>query len=211
MIHDSEGGGTSRRDFLKGLSAGAIGAAALNHARLVPARAEDGPAGPALERIPASGGKLELVLNGDKKTLVCEPRSTLLDVLRQKLGVTGTKEVCDRGACGACTVLVDGKPIVSCLVLAHDVAGKRIETVEGIGTPDGPHVLQTAFVQCDALQCGFCTPGMVMSLKALLDRSPTPSDGEIKRAVSGNVCRCGTYPRIFEAARRASRGIEKGG
>jgi aerobic-type carbon monoxide dehydrogenase small subunit (CoxS/CutS family) len=192
--------GYSRRSFLKGLGAGAIGAAALQHAGFPAARAEDGA---ELTTLKASGAELAFSLNGAEKKVACEPRTTLLDLLRQQLGVTGPKEVCDRGACGACTVLVDGEPRVACLLLAHDVAGRKVETVEGIGSPEKPHALQKAFAECDALQCGFCTPGMVMALKGLLDREKNPSTEAIKRAVSGNVCRCGTYPRIFEAARKA--------
>lgn len=211
MEDDTDRGGHSRREFLRGLSAGAIGAAALTRAGIAPAHAQDQAAAAGLERVPATGARLDLVLNGAKVSQTVEPRTTLLDLLRQKVGATGTKDVCDRGACGACTVLVEGKPVLSCMTLAHDVAGKRVETIEGIGSPESPHPLQTAFVQCDALQCGFCTPGMVMALKGLLDGKPSPTDAEIRHAVSGNLCRCGTYPRIFEAARRAARGLEKGG
>lgn len=194
----------SRREFLKGLSAGALGAAALDRVGVSEARAQDGKDGaPEVAVIPAAGAKLAFVLNGAAQELVVEPRTTLLDLLRTRLNVTGPKDVCDRGACGACTVLVDGQPRVSCLLLAHDCAGKKIETVEGIGSPEKPHPLQKAFAECDALQCGFCTPGMVVALKHLLDTNAKPSLADIKKAVSGNVCRCGTYPRIFEAAQKA--------
>lgn len=194
----------SRREFLKSLSAaGALGAVALERAGLSQARAEDAAA-PQATTLAAAGAALALTVNGTAHELVVEPRATLLDLLRGRLNVTGPKEVCDRGACGACTVLVDGEPRVSCMLLAHDVAGRKVETVEGIGTPEKPHALQKAFAECDALQCGFCTPGMVVSLKYLLDRNPKPSLPEIKSAVSGNVCRCGTYTRIFEAAQKAS-------
>jgi aerobic-type carbon monoxide dehydrogenase small subunit (CoxS/CutS family) len=199
-VSDNEG--CSRRDFLRGVTAGAVGAAALTQGGR--ARAEDGTA--AITRLPAAGAVLELVLNGKPVKLLCEPRTTLLSLLRHKLQVTGPKEVCDRGACGACTVLLDGAPVPSCMLLAHDAAGRKVETIEGIGSPERPHPLQSAFAECDALQCGFCTPGMVMSLKALLDRNARPSLDEIKGAVAGNVCRCGTYPRIFEAAQQAARG-----
>jgi xanthine dehydrogenase YagT iron-sulfur-binding subunit len=154
----------------------------------------------------AAGAPLVLTVNGAEQKLTVEPRTTLLDLLRTKLNVTGPKDVCDRGACGACTVIVDGQPRVSCMLLAHDCAGKKIETVEGIGSPEKPHALQKAFAECDALQCGFCTPGMVTSLKCLVDKNPKPSLDEIKYAVSGNVCRCGTYTRIFEAAQKATGG-----
>ena len=202
--------GVSRRQFLKGVSVSAIGAAALTRAGLPEVRAEDA-AGAGIERIAASGGKLELAINGKTASLSCEPRATLLSVLRDRLGITGAKDVCDRGACGACTVLVDGKAVVSCMVLAHDCSGKRIETVEGIGSPEKPHALQSAFARCDALQCGFCTPGMVMSLKGLLDGDKSPSLDAIKGSISGNICRCGTYPRIFQAAQEASRALSGAG
>jgi aerobic-type carbon monoxide dehydrogenase small subunit (CoxS/CutS family) len=177
----------------------------------LPAAEAQDQAAPGLERIAAGGAPLELVLNGEKRALSVEPRTTLLDLLRQKLNVTGAKEVCDRGACGACTVLVDGKPVVSCMVLAHDCSGKRVETVEGVGSPESPHPFQRELVACDGLQCGFCTPGMVMSMKALLDRTTRPTDDEIQHAVSGNICRCGTYPRIFEAARKAATSMAAAG
>jgi aerobic-type carbon monoxide dehydrogenase small subunit (CoxS/CutS family) len=202
--------GSSRREFLKGVSVTAIGAAALGRVGIPELRAQD-PAAPALERLAASGANLELVLNGEKKTIACEPRTTLLDLLRQKAGFTGAKEVCDRGACGACTVIVDKKPVVACMLLAHDCAGKTVETIEGLGSPESPHPIQRELAACDGLQCGFCTPGMAMSLKALLDTTKTPSLDEIRHAVSGNVCRCGTYPRIFEAAQKASAALAGGG
>src|SRR5581483_10129048 len=138
----------SRREFLKGLSAGALGAAALERAAMPAARAEDGE-GPQVATLAAAGAELVLTVNGKEQKLTVEPRTTLLDLLRTRLNVTGPKDVCDRGACGACTVLVDGEPRVSCLLLAHDCAGKKITTVEGIGTPEKPHALQQAFAECD--------------------------------------------------------------
>jgi aerobic-type carbon monoxide dehydrogenase small subunit (CoxS/CutS family) len=188
---------------LKGLSAGALGAAALERAGMRQAVAEDGA---EVATLAAAGAPLSFTLNGKKQELTVEPRTTLLDLLRTKLNVTGPKDVCDRGACGACTVIVDGQPRVACMLFAHDVSGRKVETVEGIGTPEKPHALQKAFTECDALQCGFCTPGMVVSLKCMLDTNPSPSLTDIKHAVSGNVCRCGTYPRIFEAAQKACGG-----
>ncbi|HZV01635.1 MAG TPA: (2Fe-2S)-binding protein [Planctomycetota bacterium] len=196
----------SRREFLKGLSAGALGAAALEKAGVGVAHGQDKP---DLDLVPASGATLELTINGVAKSLPVEPRTTLLDLLRTRLGVTGPKEVCDRGACGACTVIIDGKPRIACMILAHDVAGKKITTVEGLGTPEKPHPLQKAFAECDALQCGFCTPGMVTTLACHFDGKPSPSLAEIKRAVAGNFCRCGTYTRIFEAAQKAYAGGAK--
>jgi aerobic-type carbon monoxide dehydrogenase small subunit (CoxS/CutS family) len=199
--------GFSRRRFLAGIPAGALGAAAASAARFADGQEKK----PELETLGPAAAPLELTLNGAPKKVAVEPRTTLLDALRFQLGCTGPKEVCDRGACGACTVLLDGKPVVACLALAHDAAGKKVETVEGIGSPEAPHPLQRAFVECDALQCGFCTPGMVVALKALLDRDRDPSLDAIKDAVSGNVCRCGTYPRIFEAAQRAAKSLGAGG
>jgi aerobic-type carbon monoxide dehydrogenase small subunit (CoxS/CutS family) len=193
----------SRREFLKGLSAGAIGAATLTHAGMPEAQAEDGV---EVATLAAAGAELNVIINGKEQKLTVEPRTTLLELLRGKLNITGTKDVCDRGACGACTVLVNGEPRVSCLLLAHDCAGKKIETIEGIGTPEAPHPLQKAFAECDALQCGFCTPGMVMALKGGLAGKASCTLDEVKYAVSGNVCRCGTYTRIFEAAQKAFGG-----
>jgi xanthine dehydrogenase YagT iron-sulfur-binding subunit len=132
-----------------------------------------------------------LHINGTEHALVLEPRRTLLDALRHDLQLTGTKKVCDMGDCSACTVLVDGRAMYACLLLAVDCEGRQITTIEGL-TRDGQlDAVQQAFVQADAFQCGFCTPGQIMSLRALLNETPTPSDGEILRAVSGNLCRCG--------------------
>src|SRR5207247_342844 len=131
--------------------------------------------------------------------LLPEPRRTLLDALRGDLQLTGTKKVCDMGDCGACTVLVDGRAMYSCLLLAVDCEGRQITTVEGLSRDGQLDPIQEAFVEADAFQCGFCTPGQVMSLRALLDETPTPSDEEILRAVSGNLCRCGAYLNILRA------------
>ncbi|MBI2952694.1 MAG: (2Fe-2S)-binding protein [Chloroflexi bacterium] len=153
---------------------------------------------------------LRLQVNGEEYAVLAEPRRTLLDVLRKDLGLTGAKKVCDRGHCGACTVLVDGIPIYSCLKLAIECEGKRIETIEGLSFPDGLHPLQKAFIEHDAFQCGFCTPGQIMSLKALFDRNPHPSADEIRSAVAGNLCRCGAYAKILRAAQAVSEAHAKG-
>jgi aerobic-type carbon monoxide dehydrogenase small subunit (CoxS/CutS family) len=150
-------------------------------------------------------------LNGKKATVEVEPRVTLLDALRQRLDLTGAKRVCDRGACGACTVQLDGVPVNSCMVLAVDVEGRTVNTIEGLAQGDQLHPVQAAFVEHDALQCGFCTPGMVMAVKCCLDRNPKPSLEEVRHAVSGNLCRCGTYPRVFAAALDAAARMGKGG
>jgi aerobic-type carbon monoxide dehydrogenase small subunit (CoxS/CutS family) len=150
---------------------------------------------------------LSLKVNGAVKTVTVEPRVTLLRALRNHLDLTGAKEVCDRGGCGACTVLLDGEPVCSCLMLAADAVGHEITTVEGLGTPDALSPLQAAFVECDALQCGFCTPGFVVAGTALLERSAgkSPSLEEIQAGLAGNLCRCGTYGRIFEAVQKAAK------
>jgi len=131
-----------------------------------------------------------------------EPRRTLLDALRHNLGLTGAKKACDRGNCGACTVQLDGRAVYSCLVLAVDCAGREVTTIEGLANGE-LHPLQRAFIEADAFQCGYCTPGQIMSLKALFDRTAQPSDEEIERALSGNLCRCGAYQHIVKAARLA--------
>ena len=148
---------------------------------------------------------LSLRVNGAVRAVTVEPRVTLLDALRNQLDLTGAKPVCDRGGCGACTVLVDGAPIVSCLMLAADAEGHEVTTVEGIGTPDHMSPLQAAFVEKDALQCGFCTPGFVVSGTALLAKNAHPTLDEIKAGLAGNLCRCGTYGRIFEAVHAAAQ------
>jgi aerobic-type carbon monoxide dehydrogenase small subunit (CoxS/CutS family) len=146
---------------------------------------------------------VRLRVNGAEHALQVEPRRTLLDALRVDLALTGTKKVCDAGDCGACTVVVDGKAVYSCLLLAVDCEGRAVTTIEGVARGDELDHVQRAFVELDAFQCGFCTPGQVMSLRALLDRNPAPSDAEILRAVSGNLCRCGAYQNILRAGRRA--------
>ena len=146
-------------------------------------------------------------MNGRPRAVSVEPRTTLLSALRSHLDppVTGAKLVCDQGTCGACTVLLDGKPVYSCLVLAADAAGKKVTTVEGLGTPESPSAVQAAFVEQDALMCGFCTPGFVTTLTAYLKKNPNPTPAEVREACKGNFCRCGTYPRVFEAALAAAK------
>jgi aerobic carbon-monoxide dehydrogenase small subunit len=147
---------------------------------------------------------IQLRVNGETYDLSVEPRYTLLKVLREDLGFTGTKRGCDVGDCGACTVLMDGKPINSCLVLAVEVNGQEITTIEGLEREGKLHPLQDAFLQCGAVQCGYCTPGMILSAKALLDENPSPSEEEIRRAISGNLCRCTGYAKIVEAIKVVS-------
>jgi xanthine dehydrogenase YagT iron-sulfur-binding subunit len=148
---------------------------------------------------------LSLKINGEVKSVTVEPRVTLLRALRNHLGLTGAKEVCDRGSCGACTVLLDGEPICSCLMLAADGVGHEITTVEGLGSPEKMSTVQAAFVECDALQCGFCTPGFVVASTALLRHTPSPTRDQIQQGLAGNLCRCGTYSRVFEAVEKAAK------
>jgi carbon-monoxide dehydrogenase small subunit len=150
---------------------------------------------------------LRLILNGDQVETGIGDSETLLEVLRDRLGLTGTKRGCDQGACGACTVLLDGRPVLSCLTLAASVEGREVTTVEGLAAPDGTlHPVQRAFHETGAVQCGFCTPGMLLAAKALLDVNPHPSELEIRRALSGNICRCTGYVKIVEAVVRAADG-----
>ncbi|HEV2107596.1 MAG TPA: (2Fe-2S)-binding protein [Thermomicrobiales bacterium] len=150
------------------------------------------------DRLPAV-----LHVNGDEHPLLLEPRRTLLDVLREDLLLTGTKKVCDMGDCGACTVLVDGNAMYSCLLLAVDCEDRSITTIEGLARDGRLDPVQQAFIAADAFQCGFCTPGQIMSLRGLLDVTPAPSDAQIERAITGNLCRCGAYRHILDAGRLA--------
>ncbi len=144
-------------------------------------------------------GILKLHVNGEEFEVLTEVHRTLLEVLREDLSLTGTKRGCDLGTCGACTVLIDGKPYLSCLTLAADVQGKKITTIEGLSQDGELHSLQKAFVEKGAIQCGFCTPGMILTAKALMDEYPDSSEGEVKKAISGNLCRCTGYVKIVEA------------
>ena len=146
-----------------------------------------------------------LTVNGEPAEVAFAPYKTLLEVLREDLGLTGTKHGCELGECGACAVLVDGEPRLSCLVLALECQGKAIETVEGLASGAKLHPLQTAFADLGAAQCGYCTPGILMTAKALLEREPNPSRDRIKEAISGNLCRCTGYQQIFEAIEEAAR------
>jgi xanthine dehydrogenase YagT iron-sulfur-binding subunit len=154
---------------------------------------------------------VHLTINGRPVSADPAGSATLLDLLRDTLALTGTKRACDRGECGSCTVLVDGKAIYSCLTLAHGCEGQDVRTIEGLGAPNAPHALQDAFVAEDAAQCGFCTPGQLMAAAALLATNRDPSDAEVVAAMSGNLCRCGTYPKIVRAVRRAAATMRSAG
>lgn len=153
---------------------------------------------------PSTHLPLSLTVNGEDHHLMVEPRRTLLDLLRHDLGLTGAKKTCDMGNCGACTVSLDGRTVYSCLTLAVDCDGKDVLTIEGLADGMTLDPVQQAFVEEDAFQCGYCTPGQIMSMRALLDENPDPTDDEIIRAVSGNLCRCGAYAHIARAGRRAA-------
>lgn len=211
----------SRRRFLRGAGGAAAGgvlapaligagcASPQAQAAASPAVAPPAPKGP--EEL-AGLVEIELAVNGAPRTLKVEPRTTLLDALRMRLEppLTGAKSVCERGNCGACTVLVDGEPRYACLQLACDVRGRAITTVEGLGTPAQLSVLQQEFVAHDGSMCGFCTPGFVVAITACLKKDPKASEADIRGACAGNLCRCGTQPQIFEAALAAGRRLAQG-
>ena len=150
--------------------------------------------------------RIRVTVNEDQNEVWVETRQTLLDLLREDLDLTGAKRGCDNGECGACTVLLDGQPVNACLVLAVEAEGKEVLTIEGLARGATLHPLQQAFVEHGAVQCGYCSPGMVLATKALLDGNADPSDFEIKNAIAGNLCRCGAYQRIVEAVRSVARG-----
>ena len=197
----------SRRRFLKGVGIAGAGAALADHLAQT-AEAEARAAQAEAAKVPSAAAlNLTLDVNGRRRAVSVEPRTTLLSALRNHLepAVTGPKLVCDQGTCGACTVLMDGKPVYSCLVLAVDAAGHRLTTVEGLGSPENLSGVQQAFVEHDALMCGFCTPGFVTTVSAYLKKNPNPTLEEVREACKGNFCRCGTYPRVFEAALAAAK------
>ena len=185
----------SRRSFLKTAGVGAAASTVVG----VGAKAISAP-----QVLGPDAVSLSLKVNGALRQVTVEPRVTLLDALRNHLDLTGAKPICDRGACGGCTVLLDGEAIYACMMLAADAEGREITTVEGIGSPEHMSPLQQAFVEKDALQCGFCTPGFVVAGTALLAKHPDPSLDQIKQGLCGNLCRCGTYGRIFDAVQAAA-------
>ena len=196
---DAGNAGFTRRGFMKGVGVAGGATIVAKDARAAAAK--------PVKTLPAKKVPITLNVNGKDRKLSVEPRVTLLRALRNELDLTGTKEVCDRGACGACSVHLDGALVPSCMVLAVDAVGKRITTIEGLSEGDKLHPIQQAFVQHDALQCGFCTPGMVMACKAILDHNKQPTLLQIKRGLSGNICRCGTYTNIFAAVLTAAKNV----
>jgi len=190
----------NRRTFLKGIGTSAVAVASVQvgaMAEEINKAAGPGPQGPGAVPITLS-------INGEKMNFQLEPRVTLLDALRNHAPLTGTKEVCDRATCGACSVLIDGKLTYSCMKLAIEAQGHEITTIEGLAKNGELSPVQQAFVECDALMCGFCTPGLVMAATSLLASNPKPTVADIKRGCSGNLCRCGTYPHVIKAVLKAS-------
>ncbi|WP_083681053.1 (2Fe-2S)-binding protein [Archangium sp. Cb G35] len=187
----------SRRAFFKGAGASALSAT------LAPSAHAADPSPPVLGPEPAP---LTLSINGRTVTVQADPATTLSELVRNHLGLTGTKIGCDRGACSACTVWLDGEVAASCMTLAFDARGRKVTTIEGLAKGEELHPVQRAFVENDAMQCGFCTPGMVMSCAALVDRNPKCTLDDVKQAVSGHLCRCGTYPNVFKATLAAAKG-----
>lgn len=209
-LHDDDGRGeqaegeslnVSRRAFLKTVSASSLAAGVIAPAH-GDAQTAPSPVGPGAVAV-------RLSIDGKAHHLKIEPRVTLLDAMRNELNVTAQKRVCDRGSCGACTVLVDGKSAYSCSLLAVDMQGKAIRTVESLAEGTVLHPVQKAFCDHDGLMCGFCTPGFVMSAVALLEKNPSPTAEQAKAALDGNICRCGTYPRVLEAVLN-SKGVRRG-
>lgn len=203
----AEGAGFSRRDFIRGtgLAGVAVSATVLLGDEVAKAAGRAQSNGKWLGPGPV---EITLRINGQARKLQAEPRVTLLDALRNRLDLTGAKKVCDRATCGACTVIIDGKAHYSCTTLAIDAQGHDILTIEGIGSEDKLHPVSQAFVDNDAQQCGFCTPGFVMASKAYLDHEPNPTYEGVQKALGGNLCRCGTYMGIRQAALEAAK---KGG
>lgn len=200
----------SRRGFLRGAGQTAAGGLVLDNVEALAKETKQALHAP--KTLGPDDVPINLSVNGKQHKIHCEPRTTLAEALRNNIGLTGTKVVCDRGSCSACTIWIDKTPALACMTLAVDVGSRHVTTIEGLSSGDQLHPVQAAFIKHDAMQCGFCTPGMVMSCAALLQRNPNPKLADVKQAVSGNLCRCGTYPKIFEAtldAARSSRSANK--
>jgi xanthine dehydrogenase YagT iron-sulfur-binding subunit len=200
----SDSSGLSRRGFLKGIGVGTAATGLVTAVKPLAAAAGRDP-----DILGPGESPLTLKVNGKNLKVNVEPRVTLLDALRNRLDLTGPKKVCDRGTCGACTVLVDGEPVYSCSLLAVEAEGRAITTIEGLGTPGQLNAVQKAFVEHDAQQCGFCTPGFVTAATAFVRKNPGASTDEICRGLGGNLCRCGTYAGMLLAVADAARA--KGG
>ena len=191
--------GVSRRSFLKGSAVAGIATTGLTAAAHAAAPQKPDTFGPGEHEI-------ALLVNGKERKVRVETRTTLLDALRDNLDLTGAKKICDRGACGGCTVLMDGEAITGCLMLAMDAVGHSLQTIESLSEGEAVHPLVQNFVHCDAMQCGFCTPGMVMSSLACLQKRGKPTEAQMRSDLSGNICRCGTYGRVMEAIGKTAGG-----
>ena len=195
-------GGFSRRGFIRGvgISSGALGTGLLE---------QEAVAAPAAANVSGPGPvPITLNINGKPLKLSVEPRVTLVDALRNYLDLTGAKRVCDRGTCGACTVIMGGKTVYACTVLAIDAQGKQIQTIEGLATGNALHPVSQAFWDNDGQQCGYCTPGFVMACKGFLDENPNPTEEDLKHGLGGNLCRCGTYVGVRKAALQAAKAMK---
>jgi len=207
FIDDSEkdkqaNSGFSRRSWLRGAG---VGTTAVGAGVLAPeADAQTAP------KIMAGEVEISLDINGRARSVKVEPRTTLLDALRNRMDLTGAKRVCDRGTCGACTVSVGGKIVYGCTMLAVDAVGKKIQTIEGIAPEGQLHPVSAAFVNNDAQQCGYCTPGFVMAAKGFLDRTPNPTQEQVEKGLAGNICRCGTYVGVRKAVLEAAKNYRGG-
>lgn len=201
-------GSVSRRGFLRGAGVAAAGAAIVEGNLLGKGEAATQKAAAVVgpEKVPVT-----LRVNGVNRQVQIEPRTTLADALLFELNLTGTKIVCNRGSCSACTVWLDNTPVCSCMTMALDVGNRNVTTIEGLAQGDRLHPVQEAFIAYDAAMCGYCTPGMVMSCAALLKDNPNPSEDDVRTATSGNLCRCGTYPKVFEATLAAAKASSNGG
>jgi xanthine dehydrogenase YagT iron-sulfur-binding subunit len=203
LDHDAKSRGASRRDFLRGSGLAAATAVLTGPATLA---LDEAKAADEEPKVLAGALKITLKVNGEARATEIEPRSTLLDTLRDNLGVTGPKRVCDRASCGACTTIVDGAPVYSCTTLAVTCQGKTIQTLESFDT--GENSVPHAFHQHDGLMCGYCTPGFVTACKSMLDKNPTPTPEQIRKGLDGNICRCGTYVGVLNAAMAAAKAMK---
>jgi aerobic-type carbon monoxide dehydrogenase small subunit (CoxS/CutS family) len=199
--------GVSRRHFLQGAGGAAAGSVLVGLPQFTQAQPTDVTATRSgLKRFAASGAPITLEVNGGSTNLTVTPETTLLQAVRESLNLTGAKEVCDRGACGACSILVDGRSVNSCMILAIDAVGHQVTTIEGLARDGQLDPVQQAFVDYDACQCGYCIPGFVVRSRALLDENPHPDREAIKHGLCGNICRCAAYVRIFDAVEAAAKG-----
>ena len=203
--HDDNGTDISRRGFLKGVGAGAVAGGILHGISSIEEVAAQGA-----PTVGPNATPITLTINGRNKTLTIEPRVTLLDALRNHLDLTGAKKVCDRGTCGACTVLIDDEVAYACSILAVEAQGRKITTIEGLGTPERMSAVQNSYVENDALQCGFCTPGFVVATTAFVRDHPGATLEEVREGMGGNLCRCGTYVGITEVALEQAKALKGG-